>query len=333
MISHSRSFAAFPPTGAAWRPAKGSWDLPVLEADNATWEHSAVQEPQVIYQPKTKSLRMWYRGAGWGFPSGVGVADSFDGGITWQKYKNNPVYVGADQLSEDCAGQPWVYQETSSKYWLFTTNNHPPRTCVAFSTDGLAWKNASRSSESVVPLPPNGTLFGNRAAWKEADGRWKMLQECGTTSGVWQIFLYEGTDPFTWSVGNGGQPLSQLQRHPGSMYGGCHIATIDGVFTPLDPADGNYHIWYHAGANGNLPTDVYHASSADLLNWDVSPSTPVLTHQGGGSFAFDQVADPSPLTVDAAALLFYDGDNNRPGVSSHAAIGLGVAAVHSREYV
>ena len=32
---------------------------PMLQADNTTWEHSAVQEPQVIYQPSTKSLRMW----------------------------------------------------------------------------------------------------------------------------------------------------------------------------------------------------------------------------------------------------------------------------------
>ena len=70
-----------------------------------------------------------------------------------------------------------MYKEGPGKYWLFTTNNHPVRTCVAFSNDGLAWKNASKTSHSVVPPPPNGTLFGNRAVWKEPSGDWRMLQE------------------------------------------------------------------------------------------------------------------------------------------------------------
>jgi hypothetical protein len=38
--------ASFPPAGG-WRPLLGDWGTPVLTADNATWEHDAVQEPQV----------------------------------------------------------------------------------------------------------------------------------------------------------------------------------------------------------------------------------------------------------------------------------------------
>lgn len=64
----------FPPGGAVWKPATGSWNTPVLTANASSWEHTAVQEPQVIYIPEDKVLRMWYRGAGWGHPSGVGVA-------------------------------------------------------------------------------------------------------------------------------------------------------------------------------------------------------------------------------------------------------------------
>ena len=224
------------------------------------------QKPQVVYQPGTKSLRMWYRGAGWGHPSSIGVADSVDGGKTWAKFKGNPVYVGADHVSTDCAGQPWVYREAGGrgKYWLFTTNNSPARTCVATSVDGLSWRNASNTAASVVPLPPNGKLFGNRAVWKEADGSWRLLQEL-MAGGIWEVYLYKGADPLHWQLDNGGRPLRQLQRHPGSMYGGIHIATVDGVFTPRSPKDGLYHVWYHAGAAGNLPTDIYHASSPDLL--------------------------------------------------------------------
>ena len=39
------------------------------------------------------------------------------------------------------------------------------------------------------------------------------------------------------------------------MFGGCHIATVDGQYTPKDPITGRYNIWYHAGSNGDLPTD------------------------------------------------------------------------------
>ena len=108
------------------------------------------------------------------------------------------------------------------------------------------------------------------------------------------------------------------------MFGGIHIANVDGAYSPKDPATGLYHAWYHAGAHGNLSTDVYHATSSNLILWNVTPARPVLSHRGTGSgFAFDQVADPSPLTAEDTAYLAFDGDDNRPGASTHAAIGMG----------
>ena len=191
-----------------------------------------------------------------------------------------------------------------------------------------------RVPTSTVPTSPSprggsvtGTLFGNRAVWKEAENKWFMLQECGTSEGVWEIFLYHGKSALEWEVGNGGNPLKTLQRHTRSMFGGCHIATVDGQYTPKN-SDSLYTIWYHAGANGNLPTDIYHATSADLMNWTVSPSTPVLSHRGtGAGFAYDQVADPSPLVAGHNAFIAFDGDDNRPGAKTHAAIGMGIATL------
>eukprot|EP01052_Picozoa_sp_SAG31_P020837 SAG31_NODE_1584_length_7827_cov_2.129788_5_plen_109_part_00 len=91
-----------------------------------------------------------------------------------------------------------------------------------------------------------------------------MLQECGTSEGVWEIFLYTGTSATEWKVANNGNPLKSLQRHTKSMFGGCHIATVDGEYVAKD-SNGLYNIWYHAGADGNLPTDIYHATSEDLI--------------------------------------------------------------------
>lgn len=78
-LSAAAASASFPvPAGKVWQPVLGDWSKPVLTADPTTWEHTAVQEPQVIGMPEkgNASMRMWYRGAGWGPPSGLGVADS-----------------------------------------------------------------------------------------------------------------------------------------------------------------------------------------------------------------------------------------------------------------
>ena len=154
---------------------------------------------------------------------------------------------------------------------------------------------------------------------------------CGP-NGIWQIHLFLSHDGLIWTLANDGLPLSQLQRHPGGMYGGPSLATVNGRLTPKNPRDGLYHLWFHATTNhtGNLPTDIYHASSPDLIDWSVaSPATPVLEHQGRG-FSFDQVADPSVVMVDGKEpLMYYDGDNNRVG---GAAIGLAVPSSSSSEH-
>ena len=74
-----------------------------------------------------------------------------------------------------------------------------------------------------------------------------------------------------------------------------------------------------------LPTDIYHAQSSDLLLWNVTPHTPVLTHLGGTSWEFDQVAGPQTVVKGENAFLFYDGDNNEKGTCS-----IGVALAPAR---
>jgi hypothetical protein len=204
--------STFPPSGAAgWRVSARN---PVLVPDNATWEHTAVQEPQVIYVPELKLMRMWYRGAGWGFPTGLGVADSPDGGKTWWKYAGNPVW-GARGVPGEAGGQPWIYREGPGLYWLYTTysdahgGGDSAAVQIAKSSDGLNWTNVS---VGAVPLPSahdarpaadrsvTGTMFGNRAVWKEAEGTWHMLQvrqtllprplavlPVLTTKGLWRL--------------------------------------------------------------------------------------------------------------------------------------------------
>ncbi len=63
-----------------------------------------------------------------------------------------------------------------------------------------------------------------------------------------------------------------------------------------------YHLWYHAvNGSGNLPTDIYHAQSLDLLHWAVT-ATPALQHSGRG-FEYDQVAGGVPLAAGGRAYM------------------------------
>lgn len=265
------------------------------------WEGDAVQEPSILVENGV--WKMWYRGGGWPAETtlAVGYATSPDG-ITWTKYGSDPVYGGGgSSMAGNDGGQPEVLK-VGSTYYLYATNNDIPRVNVATSTDGIAWT----TQTSSITLPSGGTLWGNRVVWKEG-AAWKMLQEAMAAS-LWQIYLYTSSDGLAWSIGNSGNPLSTLQVFAGGMYGGPNLRVIGDL----------YHVWYHATPNaGNLPTNIYHATSNDLITW--TQTGLVLEHLGSG-FEFDQVADPDIVEVAGTSYLFYDGDDNVPPES--ASIGL-----------
>jgi len=154
--------------------------------------------------------------------------------------------------------------------------------------------------------------------WEEEVQKWYLLQEIGDMKGgYWEIFLYTSPDIIKWTPERGGKPFIELQRSENSMYGGPSFETVDGQVVSKNET-GFYNLYYHAGSAGNLPTDIYHASSKDLLTseWTMENNgEPILTHTGDSiKFDYDQVADPSRIDD----MMYYDGDNN---VNATCAIG------------
>jgi sucrose-6-phosphate hydrolase SacC (GH32 family) len=275
----------FPPV-AGW---SRSGSNPIL-SPSETWEETAVYEPVVLRTGAT--WRMWY-GGGWDHPA-LGYATSTDG-ITWTKYASNPVYgQGGSSYANTSASAEVI--AIAGTLWLFTSGGSSTTDVrstfrVATSADGIAWTTQSSS----ISLPSGKTLWGNRTVWIEGS-TWYMLQEAGPTA--WEIYLYTSSDGLTWSIANSGNPLTTLQVAGSGMYGGPNIIRIGAT----------YHLWYHAApVSGNLPTNIYHATSTNRISWTQTGA--VLTYTGSG-FEVDQVADPSVIVVSGTAYLFYDGDDN-----------------------
>lgn len=282
--------ARYPPTDDSW---VRSGSNPILSPDVA-WEETAIGEAVVIYDGTWK---MWY-GAGWDHP-GLGYATSTDG-ISWVKYASNPVYGQGGSGYANTSASAEVVRIGSTLY-LFTSGGTSPSDIrstfrVATSSDGIAWT----TQASSATLPAGTTYWGNRSVWIEG-ATWYMIQEAGLVSGTyWAIYLYTSSDGLTWTITNGGAQLSSLQASAGGAYGGSYLIREGAT----------YHLWYHAVASaGNVPTNIYHATSTDRINWTQTSPNPVLTHTGSG-FEIDQVADPSLAVAGSTAYLFYSAVDN-----------------------
>lgn len=277
---------AHPPYDASWTRSAAN---PIL-SPTETWEQTAVYEPNVIYDGTWK---MWY-GGGWADP-GIGYATSTDG-VSWTKYGSNPVLGQGGSGVPGMAVRNNVIKVGSTYYCYYADANPLANLKVATSSDGLAWTVQGTALAKNVVGWANG--WANSTVWKEGSN-WYMLAE-GHSGSIWEIAYATSSDGIAWTLGNSGNQLTSLQVHAGGMYGGPDMHIINGT----------YHLWYHAAPGaGTTPTDIYHATSTDRINWTITPGTPVLTLLGTG-FEIDQVADPNIVTFGVTSYLYYDGEDN-----------------------
>lgn len=142
------------PDGIKWTKYKGNPVLNVGNKEKNEWDAYTVADPMVI---KDKGIyKMWYSGAGevpaertWHF--WIGYATSPDG-MTWTKYKNNPVLdIGGKSTFESRGvGQPSVVFDGSTYHlwysgWDDIDKIWSSEVGYATSKDGINWNKSHKN--------------------------------------------------------------------------------------------------------------------------------------------------------------------------------------------
>ena len=129
-----------------WREHPAS---PVLTPRSDNWEGNLINQPRVVKVTETH-WRMYY--TGWGFQGpgtawALGLAESFDGGTTWQRHGDQPILDRGDASSPDGAGAcvPMAAPRSVAGMMWYTAGQINDKghqnihLCLATSADGLHW--------------------------------------------------------------------------------------------------------------------------------------------------------------------------------------------------
>jgi hypothetical protein len=304
-------------------PEQGRWvrsvSNPVLLDTSATG--NAAQEVSVFYDGPG-DWKMAYRG-GVTPTCAVGYATSSDG-VSWTRYGSNPTLGQGGSGIAYSVVQPCV-MKIGSTYYCYANKASDQSKILFTSTDLISWTGQT----ITITLPSGMTWWGDSYVFKEGS-TWYGLFDCANfPSTYWRLHLYTSSDGQTWTIANGGSQLSSLQISSGCMYGSAFLVRGGAKI------GGRYHLYYHAApagatSNGNLPTDCYHASSTDLINWTVVTPNPILTHLGGSSFEKEQIADVRIVEVGGQCFMYYSGVDDTGG---HAGVGLAIAGATLEEII
>jgi len=150
----------------AWKEHPAS---PVLTPRTDNWEGNWINQPRVTTVSEDH-WRMYY--TGWGFPGpgtpwALGLAESFDGGITWRRHGEEPILARGDPSSFDGGGAcvPMVLRADHRWMMWYTAAQVRPKghvrihLCLATSDDGLHWE-----KHAANPVLAGDSGFGVEAS-------------------------------------------------------------------------------------------------------------------------------------------------------------------------
>lgn len=240
-------------------------------------------------------LRAWYT-QGWDNTS-IGTATSNDGGLTWTRYAGNPIIGQGMAGVANTAAHTGMCKEPNGTLHIFfgtTEATIYPFRAVSSTDGGLTWGNVRTV---LTHAGWEAGQWGNSSCVIK-DGVWHLLYESLDSASSWQVGYATSLDGLTWTRQNGGQPLTTLRTGTG-MYGGVDLHARD---------DGTWELFFHANNSGTLPTDIFRATSSDLINWERRPGYSIVKRSL--SFEYDQTADPAVIDINGQRVMFYSGVNN-----------------------
>lgn len=245
----------------------------VVLSPTLSWEQGCVQEPSVWYYGG--AWHMTYTG-GWG-NAGIGYATAPNPQGPWTKNPTPVLGLGYGGMAlnvsahmEFCEdGTVYSYypsQPGGGDLMVATASATSP---ASFTTQGVALMHTSAVAAIV-----------NSHLYRRGPGDYVLTFESKAVTAwpQWQIGYATGTSPlgpFTVQT----FPLPTLSRGDSTaMYGGPWITKQDDLWV----------LYYHASKTQNLPTDIYRATSPDLVTW--SPTAVPLIRRTL-AVEVDQVAD------------------------------------------
>lgn len=280
-------------TGQLWTINPAS---PILYKTQ-TWESNFIQEPDVINFGGTNWVMFFASG-----PYSIGRATSTDG-INWTDSATNPIIGSGFGNQSGNADHAGIYYDGVTLYIFYSDSNAGGNLIRQQSTDyGVTWTN------KTTVLPSSGAP-GNFTGYDTAfvvlnNGTYYLWVESSTSdTPKYEILLYTSTDFSTWSIQNGGNPLTSLKVQSNAMFGGPTVKVINGIF----------YMWYHANraSSGVLPTECSNAYSSDGITWTTfSQSVQPLGNQinlGSPQLIapINQTADCRAIEVAGKSYLYY----------------------------
>jgi|GEM_PF-3759013 hypothetical protein len=251
-----------------------------------SWNDGTSNTPSVAKVNGTYML--WYKTGTNGVFDSVALASSADG-INWNM-EPTAVFTGGSGWDERLDDHTVDYDGTTYRMWYaaFTDGELGHHIGLATSTDGKKW---NRHGNAPVLSP------GGPGEWGAVSIMAPAVIVDGNQFHMWYKVGFSQTPNFGYATSSDGITWSKSANNP------CKIP-VNQVYSFDMVKDGaSFRMVYH-GSAGNPEGDYFHATSSDGINWNNTPSTPIIMPGGIGS-SDEAIFRPTIAWGDAGKLVMW----------------------------
>jgi predicted GH43/DUF377 family glycosyl hydrolase len=226
---------------------------PVFVARQNNWEGNRINQPRVVVV-SGNHWRMYY--TGWGFEGpgtswAMGVAESQDAGLSWERYNEGPFFERGDADSPDGGGAcvPTVIKVGDRWMMWYTAGIVNPNAhthihlCLAYSDDGLRWEKYAENpviGDNFKDDPPRSVT--SRCYVRHDNDVFRMWYSYGCPN--YEIWYAESIDGIVWEK----SPLNPvLAASPGPAWDDDIVA-----YPEVQIVDGVYRLWFCGNGFGSV---------------------------------------------------------------------------------